>query len=375
MRKNSILIKVQMSCAILFYSLSMTAQTSTLYEEWNNVEYPFQSTTTTLYTPKGTATTGFYRTEGWTSAVKLEIKNYCVSHYPQATFMSEATTTYNCHAYAFYMRQGGETCWINTPAAFINDGSYYETTSILGDLVTYAGSSGMVQHSSIKSAYYSGKYESKWGNWCLMRHPIGHCPYSTSTLKYYKKTPHVIEGYSIIGGTENRLYKVSYVPQGQDVTWVWNTSLLSKVSSTDSTIILKPKTSTSVGDGYVQARFYETSTNTLKKTLSYNIGVGGAHTSNVGLRVVRSSDGVEVYPSSVGLCPNTYYYAYISGTAGATLTWSPTHATVISSSNSYMYFYTDSYGYSLLDVYGVLSQYGVSKKLVGVTLYGGSSCN
>ena len=94
------------------------------------------------------------------------------------------------------------------------------------------------------------------------------------------------------------------------------------------------------------------------------------------LRVVRSSDGVEVYPLYVGLCPNTYYYAYLTGTTyGFTYTWDMNYATVYSSSYNQAYFQTNSQGWTFLDLYATDTTANITEQLYGVTLYGGDSCN
>ena len=42
------------------------------------------------------------------------INNEYITSYPQAIFLDDATTTYNCHSYAWNISAGGTTvCWIN----------------------------------------------------------------------------------------------------------------------------------------------------------------------------------------------------------------------------------------------------------------------
>lgn len=326
-----------------------------------------------LYTPKGSSVTATTPSEVYTDQVtRDDIKAYWLNIYPNATVIGEPSSTYNCHSYAWNMTEGGPTAWlIASPDLhkYWDDGSYIQTTIAEAEKIYYSNG----DHSAIVSPVGAGLYDSKWGAGPLMRHAPSYCPYvSSSGMKYYKKNL-FISGATIIGGTTTATYTLPYLPYNTNV--IWGTPSTVTATSNNLSLTLTPTSSSFVGDVDISAYFYDIVSGSLKYRCYYYVGVGGAHQHNVSLRVVRSSDGVEVYPSSVGLCPNTYYYAYISGTAGATLTWNPTHATLLDSSNTYMYFKTDSQGWSILNVYGVLSQYGVSKQLAGVTLYGGSSCD
>lgn len=191
-----------------------------------------------------------------------------------------------------------------------------------------------------------------------------------ASLAAYAAGP-AISGPGIIGGSETGTYSVSSIPTGTNLVWSYDTSLFTLVSSTSAGITLKLANPASAVDAVVMAYFYDTAGNLVSASTKY-VGVGGPHSSTCSLRVVRSSDGVEVYPSSVGLSPNTYYYAYFTCPSAVTVTWSPdSHITILESSNSMMYFKTDNQGWSLLNIYGTMSAYGVKKLLLGVTLYGG----
>jgi hypothetical protein len=143
---------------------------------------------TTIYTPKGTAVAALTLISGeYTNQQKLDLKNYWLSYYnDRITFVDEATRTYNCHAYAWHVKEGGNKVWINTPEhnKFWNDNSYVLTTSALGTKVSFASAN----HSAITTNQY-GILESKWGPSPVFRHSIDDCPYNSSNLDYFFRTP------------------------------------------------------------------------------------------------------------------------------------------------------------------------------------------
>lgn len=365
--KNTIFKRLIFSIVILLNVCTVAAQ----YLEFDyGYAYAYQYT---VHTPKGTPYQAFAVLDPLPSDIVTDATAYVHSTYPNAIVISPPTNSYNCHGYSFLVSNGDDPFWVNDPSPNWSDGSYMEVSSPAnGDVVIYGSNS----HSAVKSSSYPGKYVSKWGYGCLVVHAIGYMPsaYSPSIRKYYRKVPNELSGPSIIGGSETGSYSLSYLPSHRTLVWNYDTNLLTCVSSSGRTIVLRPKTSATSGDATLYARFYDGSGN-LKETKRFYIGVGGPHSQNVSVRVVRSSDGVEVYPSGNGLAPNSYYYAYLSGaSACSNITWSPdSHLQNLQSSNTMMYFKTDSQGWGTLNIYGTVSRYGINKQIKGITLYGGGS--
>ena len=326
-------------------------------------------------TPNGTPVEALSMDEGMTPTEKTYWNNSYTSTYPQATIIGSSTTTYNCHSYAWNITEGGDYVWINESPDlhyYWDDGSYVETTQALGDKVYYNNS----DHSSIKSKTVSGMYESKWHDGPIMRHPIGYGPYSNmSTRKYYAKPPQ-ISGHNIVTNTVSSTFTLAFSPLNYTINWVFNSSLFSAVgSTTGSSVTIKAKSSSVVGVGTLTAQFKRNGQ--VVATSTYAIYANRLPTqSTPSLRVVRSSDGVQAYPGSVGLCPNTYYYGYLTGTYSSyNYTWDMNHASVYSSSYNQAYFQTDSQGWTFLDLYATDPTTGVTQQVYSVTLYDGYSCN
>lgn len=141
---------------------------------------------TTIYTSKGTAVSALKLTGGeLSSSEKNELKNEWLNNYNnRIIFKGEATSAYNCHAYAWYCSEGNSYVWINTPGddAFWNDGSFVQTTNTAGKdcKVSFLND----DHSAVTSSR-SGYLISKWGHDSLFEHSINDCPYNSSGLRYY----------------------------------------------------------------------------------------------------------------------------------------------------------------------------------------------
>lgn len=181
-----------------------------------------------------------------------------------------------------------------------------------------------------------------------------------------------INGSSIIGRYETVNYSFASVPVGTDhFAWSYDTSRFSGVTS-GKNLYLTLTDETSTVDITLYLYFYDSSNNILAVS-SKPLGVNGPRLNSSTVRILRSSDGVEAYPSTaVRLEPNTYYYGYFNGLSSVFLTdWDFNgHATWINEPSYPVHFLTDSQGWCFLDVYGYMSSYGVVKKLVSVTLYG-----
>ena len=88
-----------------------------------------------IYTPNGTPVWVIYQTELFTDHQIDSINTTIENAYPYAVRIGDATSTYNCHSYAWNMVEGGPTAWLNAGdnempnlSNYWTDGSYIETT-------------------------------------------------------------------------------------------------------------------------------------------------------------------------------------------------------------------------------------------------------
>lgn len=142
------------TCGLLYFTLSGESiepdgdpNSETLY---NRLEEARLETGALLWRQPTTRTSGFTRalvsevlvqtpmgspvpdtwstTESHTSADVQYWLSYVGSTYPRATILSNPTTTYNCHGYAWYMREGGSPVWMggytNPTNIYVQDESY-----------------------------------------------------------------------------------------------------------------------------------------------------------------------------------------------------------------------------------------------------------
>lgn len=138
-------------------------------------------TNTTVRTPRGSAVAAINMTYELTSAQITAANNAAASQYPNATRLRNASRRYNCHSYAWYSTSS--TIWINSPGddKYWTDGSYRPDSNVgrAGRKVSYRSD----DHSAI--TVNATIFDSKWGQWPLMRHAYNYTPYNESAIYYY----------------------------------------------------------------------------------------------------------------------------------------------------------------------------------------------
>ncbi len=227
-------------------------------------------TTATIYTPNNTPVTVLILNE-MTATQIANTNATAVSYYPYATIISDASAKYNCHAYAWYLTEcsGCIKYWMNTPNddKYWQDSSYIEVPESQAQKISYADD----DHSAIKSVV-SGKYDSKWGQWPVMRHSPNYTPYVSTNLKFYKKAE--IAGPEIAGpdsfcSSATYTLDTSSISSGATITWEASPShLFVNASGTDSSATIQ---STSSGEGQI---IFQISLNGNDFTVSKDIQFG-----------------------------------------------------------------------------------------------------
>jgi hypothetical protein len=191
-----------------------------------------------------------------------------------------------------------------------------------------------------------------------------------------------ITGYRIIVGSNSVTYTA--VTEGINLAaynWAWeyNTSILTCTGGGDgyNYITLTLSSSNTTSDTYLKAKLINRTTGQADYIYPITIGCNGPIAGTSSLRVVRASDGVEVYPSYIGLSPNTWYYAYFSNSMAQnmTLSWTITNTTSVTTYGYNAYFQTNGSGYCFVTVKGQMPGASVSKNMLSLTLYGGAGLN
>jgi len=170
-----------------------------------------QSQTVLLYTPKGKQVYASIKAEMSSNDIKT-ITDKFRANFPSATVLSDASSTYNCHSYAWNMTEGGPICWLEKDPDlhwYWDDGSYETTTEVNAEKIFYYNG----DHSAIKSSV-PGMYESKWGSAPLMRHSPGYGPdeYNMQYRRYYKKSLAIISGPSLMSVGSSSTFTVTNTP-------------------------------------------------------------------------------------------------------------------------------------------------------------------
>lgn len=142
--------------------------------------------TALVYTPKGSLVPDtYYIPELLVPSQVAAFAAQVSDVYPDAQIIADATSTYNCHGYAWSIVENGETVWMgaetNPTAIFWLDGSYMGTSSTSATKIAYLSDN----HSAVRTGT-PNIYISKWGNGPLVRHRKDDSPYNYSSLSYLK---------------------------------------------------------------------------------------------------------------------------------------------------------------------------------------------
>lgn len=152
----------------------------------------FSLTPFVLYTPNGSLVSNTYVIPEQLSYNDKEYRKYLFLNQfsGRIRFVSEATTTFNCHFYAWSEKYPEERAWLGwsendftAEDVYWEDGSYVETTESdpEASVVSYANG----DHSAL--VFHGDTLISKWGPSCVFLHQKYDCPYNASVIKYYKK--------------------------------------------------------------------------------------------------------------------------------------------------------------------------------------------
>ena len=198
-------------------------------------------------------------------------------------------------------------------------------------------------------------------------------PIDEEIIEEYAVGP-AISGPTIITGTNQVSFIVS-PPSGCDKTiWTHNTAIFNEHGNSKTALTVSLKNANTAADVTITATFYDINNNVISQSRFYT-GINGPHYNHCSIRVIRSSDGAEIYPNHTAYMePNTYYYAYFSTSTGGSmdLDWSfyDEGMEILSSYAHTLYFKTGSYNYDcFLHVDGRMYGSSITKSLLGVTLY------
>lgn len=193
-------------------------------------------------------------------------------------------------------------------------------------------------------------------------------PVDEEIIEEYAVGP-TIFGPTIICDTSEKLYSVTPPSNCIYAIWSCNTNVFNIVDDSHKEYLrISLLNVNSIANETITATFYDAFNNVISVSRIY-VGMNGPHPFNCSLRVLRSSDGIEVYPSSVYMEPYTYYYAFFDGVSNITLDWQFTYTNYVSTSGSTAYFQTGDSDFVLLNLYGKMSGSTIWKQIFGLTIY------
>ncbi|MGB8190913.1 MAG: T9SS type A sorting domain-containing protein [Chitinophagaceae bacterium] len=206
----------------------------------------FAQTPTTVYTCKSGTVSAFYRTEFTQSQIQAANSQTQSQYgYLGITIIGDASNQYNCHSYAWHLREGNTSkVWINN--ASVDLGACYDNTHNIdkywndGCFIKVCNESEADKvhyycgdHSAVKSTTHSGYWESKWGQLSVVRHTRTGVPYDQpSSVSYYASTKISQVGSYYICPGSSATYAVKSIA-GATYSWTWSSNL-SAVGATNT---------------------------------------------------------------------------------------------------------------------------------------------
>jgi len=128
------------------------------------------------------------------SPEEIKYKNeLALSLYPNATLLSDSTSNYNCHSYAWYSDSTSNIYWMSNPSAYMTDGSYTQYTGApvaaapgYRMYYNYGDHSAIIYVAGPVPSYSDITVISKWGPGPLMMHKASDSPYSSRILTIWQ---------------------------------------------------------------------------------------------------------------------------------------------------------------------------------------------
>jgi hypothetical protein len=193
---------------------------------------------TTVYTCKGGTVTAYTYSEFSQSQIQaLNAQTQSDYGYLGITIIGDASQQYNCHSYAWHLREGNTwKVWINNASVdqgacwnnihnidkYWTDGCFIQVCneSEADKVHYYCG-----DHSAVRSTTHPGYWESKWGPLSVVRHTIGGVAYDQpSSRNYYASTKisQVGSTYVCVGGSG--IFSVKSI-SGGGYSWITSSNL------------------------------------------------------------------------------------------------------------------------------------------------------
>ncbi|MDR1259563.1 MAG: hypothetical protein LBK65_09880 [Tannerellaceae bacterium] len=308
---------------ITFLSSFATIHLSTAQVWWPDPITDPDYSTGTIQTPTGVNVTVQIMGQEMSAYEENLLTSALSSAFPYAEVCGSSTFSYNCHGYAWYKRgsNGTENFWIEqAPASAYWNGtngsnySFVETDESQAEIAL----SISTNHSLYKVS--GNTYISKWGRGPLMLHNIYECPYSSTSLNYYKK--YGIPSTAFISGpnalTCEGTYTLTKLPSyNTAITWSVGGATIISGQGTASVTIRKNTTTPPLSTATVSA-----------------YSAGDTKNKAITIGIPAAIDG----PTSLTI-PSGYNYVATSFSAspfvsGGTYTWSVSPSNNVSYSPS-----------------------------------------
>jgi len=312
----------------------------------------FAQTPTTIKTPTNVTVDAYIRPEfsvPQLAEIEALAADWIADHDSDAERVAPASRTYNCHAYAWHIKDGGNTVWLNAHDDHDDDPEIlkkywfgisptYTSASSTNGTVCFYGSCWQYydndwhnncDHSA--EVISSNLVESKWGPWPRYRHSPSDCPYESSNIQYYNIP---VSGDDLV--CTSKTYSTLNI---SNATYNWSSEKVSTSGTSYSTTAIK----TSNGAGWIQTEISSPYSGTTVRTEKKNVWAGKPQIYAYGSHIVDVNTGMPVYDFCYGT-HNDVEAVHPAGDAGIT-DW------------DWQVLYGQVYPYGMLDQYATIYPY------------------
>lgn len=262
-------------------------------------------------------------TSGWIAIWEAAGAQEITNNGWDAVRIGAATSNYNCHSFAWYVTEGGNTTnkWMNQN---LDDGSpnlskywtndAYTSTANVIDHEKIFYSTG--DHSAITTAT-TGKVKSKWGTWPLYEHSTAQCPYNSGALIYNTlKSLSISNSTAVFCSNTQRTLNNGFTASNWNYNWSANGNLYEVSGDFSPNYIVSSNSS----PGYGTIDLTVTSPSGMTAFVQKGIGVIMPYYGDLTYSLYTTGGTPVSY-----MCANTNYQIFLNNNSGCSLsnyTWS-----------------------------------------------------
>lgn len=257
--------------------------------------------------------------------------------------------SYNCHANAWHVSEGGDKVWINNMNTeannvdnYWNDGSYIEVASQPASManvkVFYGSTTSLKDHSAITTSD-PNVFISKMGCGVLCSHLKTNSPYDNSSMRYFVRDVDINGSLFLCNSNTITYTSLSFV--NCTYNWSYDTNRLNYVSGQGTNNFqVAPKSPLVLGQAWVKLSLVINLSTPITREVTKNVWVGSPVIANISGPTTVGKNEPASYTAQLSLDsnPDSYFWT-TSPSAGVSISTDGRYASIM---------FTNSGGYQVV---------------------------